>query len=65
VFSLFNRNREKNRNGDTAMDLIRGDDTFLREIFKQHTDKQSMKRSVRNDDFADGGYRPDCSSLFS
>jgi hypothetical protein len=52
---LLDLYREKNRNGDTAEDLIRADDKLLREVFKRHKNEQSMKQSVRADDFADGG----------
>jgi len=44
---------EKNRNGDTAMDLIRDDDKLLRDVFKRHSNQQSKKHSVRADDVAD------------
>ena len=53
-------NREKNRNGDTAEDLIRTNDKYLQEVFKRHRKQQSMNQSVRDDDFADGGCFPNC-----
>jgi hypothetical protein len=53
-FCFLDLNREKNKNGDTAMDLIRDNDPLLQEVFKRHRNQQAMKHSVRDDDLADG-----------
>lgn len=44
---------EKNKNGDLATDLIRDNDKLLQQIFKRNRNQQAIKRSVRNEDYAD------------
>jgi len=47
-------NRVKDRNGDTAMDLIRDDDKLLQAAVREEIHRQSMEHSVRDDDLANG-----------